>query len=222
MPIDFTAESLAGLSYREMQKLCKENSLKASGKGAELKERLQGLLTTSSSTTVLAALDTNVAISMSPSAFKCFAGSAPPIQASPMKAVEDARDLAEPALVVEDECEQSVDSLQLPSPIDAPKNEAQFANDGTFLAMFHQMEQEQQAEPWTEAPPARNSLSAFAGLREQPPPPAGSPHSEAVSRMRHKPAASGDEDNFQEADRAEIEAAIVRRPVSVKCAVPSL
>ena len=42
--ISFTAECLAEMSYREMQQLCKQNSLKASGKGADLKARLEDFL----------------------------------------------------------------------------------------------------------------------------------------------------------------------------------
>ena len=44
----FTAGSLATMSYREMQQLCKDHSLKASGKSGDLKERLEALLTESS------------------------------------------------------------------------------------------------------------------------------------------------------------------------------
>ena len=42
--ISFTAECLATMSYREMQQLCKQNSLKASGTGADLKARLEDFL----------------------------------------------------------------------------------------------------------------------------------------------------------------------------------
>ena len=177
---------IEAMSYRELQACCKERSLKANGKAADLRLRL----------TEVAAPLAEVTNSPGDTSASSFAKEAGPIHESPMKK-DDAAEQPAPAPQ-----EPSADS-ELPSPIDA--DAPLIPNDGTFLDMFRAMEKEQQEQPWeaVEDEQERHSLGQFAGLRAQSSSPAASPHAEARARMKDKGPQEDEESVTEEEQVAE-------------------
>ena len=194
---------IEAMSYRELQACCKERSLKANGKAADLRLRLAEV-------TVAAPL-AEVTNSPGDTSASSFAKEAGPIHESPMKK-DDAAE--QPAQQEPAPQEPSADS-ELPSPIDA--DAPLIPNDGTFLDMFRAMEKEQQEQPWeaVEDEQERHSLGQFAGLRTKsssPAPPAASPHAAARARMKDK-APQEDEESVTEEEQVE-EAIMAARAVA--------
>ena len=188
---------IEAMSYRELQACCKERSLKANGKAADLRLRL----------TEVAAPLAEVTNSPGDTSASSFAKEAGPIHESPMKKEEAAEQPAQQPAPQE----PSADS-ELPSPIDA--DAPLIPNDGTFLDMFRAMEKEQQEQPWeaVEDEQERHSLGQFAGLRAQSSSPAASPHAEARARMKDK-GPQEDEESVTEEEQVE-EAIMAARAVA--------
>ena len=153
--LNFTADSLEKMNYRELQACAKAHGAKANGKAVELRLRLSGMLENATGGP-LAELPAN-----SPTkAFQEFTKGAGPVHESPMKVEADAP--TQPDAQVEVDTDPSAsDAAELPSPID--EESPKFPSDGTFLDMFKAMEKEQQEQPWETL--GGDTIENFAGLR---------------------------------------------------------
>ena len=150
--LNFTADALENMSYRELQACAKANGAKASGKTVELRSRLSAMLERAAAGP-LAELPAN-----SPNhSFKEFTMGAGPVHESPMKVHAG----ASPTTAQMEADTDVSDTAEFPSPID--EDSAKFPNDGTFLDMFKALEKEQQDQPWEAV--GGESLENFAGLR---------------------------------------------------------